>query len=74
MHKLRYIDVAAALGTVYLVAKLIRQRARRVESLPPGPPGHPIIGNLLEWPNGKEWETFTEWAKIYGVYINIIFS
>lgn len=36
--------------------------------LPPGPPGKPIMGNAGDMPNEQEWETFSKWAKIYGVF------
>jgi hypothetical protein len=26
----------------------------------------PIIGNMLDWPNQKEWETFGRWKEQYG--------
>ncbi|GJJ10961.1 hypothetical protein Clacol_005190 [Clathrus columnatus] len=32
----------------------------------PGPPGRPLIGNLLDLPKSKEWLTFNRWAKEYG--------
>lgn len=35
-------------------------------SLPPGPRGLPLIGNLLDMPSEKEWLTFAEWGKKYG--------
>jgi hypothetical protein len=38
--------------------------------LPPGPRGYPIIGNIIEWPLKKPWKTMTEWAKLYGEYLN----
>ncbi|KIJ25581.1 hypothetical protein M422DRAFT_193309 [Sphaerobolus stellatus SS14] len=42
--------------------------------LPPGPPGKPIIGNALDMPTIREWETYARWAKEYGeiVYVNIL--
>lgn len=43
------------------------------KALPPGPPGLPVIGNLLDWPTSMESETFTRWKEIYGnlVYANV---
>ncbi|KIJ32959.1 hypothetical protein M422DRAFT_183844, partial [Sphaerobolus stellatus SS14] len=42
--------------------------------LPPGPPGKPIIGNALDMPRIREWETYARWAKEYGeiVYVNVL--
>ncbi|EJU02639.1 cytochrome P450 [Dacryopinax primogenitus] len=34
--------------------------------LPPGPPGLPIVGNLLEIPTKQMFLKFDEWAKKYG--------
>ncbi|KAG2370134.1 cytochrome P450, partial [Suillus spraguei] len=33
---------------------------------PPGPPGWPLIGNILDMPHIKPWLIFTEWGKKYG--------
>ncbi|KIJ48711.1 hypothetical protein M422DRAFT_162333, partial [Sphaerobolus stellatus SS14] len=41
--------------------------------LPPGPKGRLIIGNALDMPMSKEWETYSKWAKEYGelVYLKV---
>ncbi|TFK65198.1 cytochrome P450 [Pluteus cervinus] len=41
------------------------RRPRQV-SFPPGPKPYPIIGNILELPLGKPWETYARWGRIYG--------
>ncbi|KAG1756031.1 cytochrome P450 [Suillus lakei] len=33
---------------------------------PPGPPGLPFVGNVLDIPQIKPWLTFTQWGKKYG--------
>ncbi|KAG1892829.1 cytochrome P450 [Suillus subluteus] len=33
---------------------------------PPGPPGLPLVGNVLDIPQVKPWLTFTKWGKKYG--------
>ncbi|KAL4888249.1 cytochrome P450 [Aspergillus ambiguus] len=38
---------------------------------PPGPPGKPIVGNLLEIPNKHSWLKFAEWAKEYGTIFQL---
>ena len=35
-------------------------------SLPPGPPGKPIIGNLLDLPTQQQWVGFSQLGKRYG--------
>ncbi|KIJ27802.1 hypothetical protein M422DRAFT_190567, partial [Sphaerobolus stellatus SS14] len=42
--------------------------------LPPGPKGKLIIGNVLDLPMSREWETYSKWAKQYGselVYLKV---
>ncbi|KAF8826442.1 hypothetical protein HHX47_DHR5000291 [Lentinula edodes] len=34
--------------------------------LPPGPKGLPLIGNILDMPTEKEWETFAQWGDAFG--------
>ena len=36
--------------------------------LPPGPPGHFLIGHALKVPVDYQWKTFADWAKRYGAY------
>ncbi|KAF5358663.1 hypothetical protein D9758_007688 [Tetrapyrgos nigripes] len=38
--------------------------------LPPGPPGLPIIGNLLDLPSSYDWKTYGEWADKYGPVVS----
>ncbi|KAF8524547.1 cytochrome P450 [Hysterangium stoloniferum] len=38
-------------------------------SLPPGPPGYPVVGNIFDIPEIHEWETCTTWAKEYGAIL-----
>jgi hypothetical protein len=54
------------LALFFFLVKRFVQRKPGDRKLPPGPSGYPIIGNLLDWPSSKEWETYTKWAEIYG--------
>ncbi|ESK97859.1 cytochrome p450 [Moniliophthora roreri MCA 2997] len=65
------LSIALIILCLALFARLIKSgaRGRRI----PGPPGLPLLGNLLQLGGGTNWVTFTEWKKEYGdiVYINI---
>ncbi|PKX94818.1 cytochrome P450 [Aspergillus novofumigatus IBT 16806] len=39
--------------------------------LPPGPPGLPVIGNLLQAPKEAPWKKYKEWSNKYGPIMSI---
>ncbi|TFK75549.1 cytochrome P450 [Pluteus cervinus] len=45
--------------------------ARSTGPKPPGPSAWPVIGNLLDMPKEKEWETFGEWARKWGDIVSV---
>ena len=55
--------VALCIVLVFAAGAFLRQKRR---SLPPGPRGYPLIGNLFDLPREKEWLTYAEWGKKYG--------
>ncbi|KAH7099912.1 cytochrome P450 [Auriculariales sp. MPI-PUGE-AT-0066] len=61
--------VAAVTG-LYLLGRWITSRRARSE-FPPGPRGLPVIGNLFDMPNAKEWLVYAEWAKKYGDIVGV---
>ncbi|KAF8513886.1 cytochrome P450 [Gautieria morchelliformis] len=65
-----YIALGGVIGAAFLL--LVTQRTRIPEGthLPPGPPGKAIIGNVYDMPKEHEWETYTDWAKKYGMVLS----
>ncbi|KAF4616051.1 hypothetical protein D9613_011353 [Agrocybe pediades] len=64
------VSIFSFLFLVYLVRWTL---AYKRNNRPPGPRPLPLLGNLLDMPRKKEWETFAKWAKQYGeiVYVTI---
>ncbi|KAH7099929.1 cytochrome P450 [Auriculariales sp. MPI-PUGE-AT-0066] len=67
-------DVVVGAVTAVIVVRLLGQwvaarRARR--AFPPGPPGMPLIGNVLDMPNVKEWLVYDGWAKKHGDIVGV---
>ena len=55
---------AASVSLVFFFIRLYNQRNRR--SFPPGPPGIPFIGNLLDMTKSQRWRGIDEWREKYG--------
>lgn len=65
---------AVALSTLacYLSSNSASAKAKRLGArLPPGPPKAVLVGNLFNFPNGRWYETFSEWAKEYGDVVHV---
>ena len=60
------LDAAAILVAVILLNRLFAKKP--AGSLPPGPKGLPLIGNMLDMPASHEWKTFAQWGEQYGAY------
>ncbi|KAG1874758.1 cytochrome P450 [Suillus subalutaceus] len=49
---------------VYLLMRVFKKK--NPAPYPPGPPGLPLVGNVLDIPQAKPWLTFAKWGKMYG--------
>jgi hypothetical protein len=58
---------------VLLLGYYIHKKLRSAK-FPPGPRRLPIIGNLLEAPEGSPWISFSKWIKEYGPLVSLDFG
>jgi len=61
------IDVSVLLSFLIAFRAIRRYRRRRGLPYPPGPPGWPVIGNVLDVPSTAPWLAHTEFSKKYGM-------
>lgn len=59
---------ALVIAFVYCLWVFRRIRASSTKRYPPGPPGHVLLGNLLQMPSEYAMIRFREWCKTYGMY------
>jgi hypothetical protein len=60
--------VAGSLALVLLGGlAVLKSDSKSQRVYPPGPPRHPIWGNLFNFPRVRWQETFTEWQKSWGM-------
>lgn len=57
-------SLAAVAAAVLCILYWVRSRNAR-SMFPPGPPGWPVIGNLLDMPKSFEWVKYKEWGDRY---------
>ncbi|KAF8578222.1 cytochrome P450 [Ramaria rubella] len=66
------LDLLVTCSTLLLLRYLYFSKTRMAgPPLPPGPKPLPIIGNLMDLPKDKAWETYGRWAKVYGDVIHV---
>ena len=58
------LDAVVAVVAVLFVDYVLKRKRRG--SLPPGPRGWPLIGNVLDMPKSHEWKTFAQWGEKWG--------
>ncbi|KAH8806765.1 cytochrome P450 [Flagelloscypha sp. PMI_526] len=68
------IESTLLLIPVAIAFFLWKQKKSTPGPYPPGPKGHWLLGNLLDFPRSHPWETFTEWKHQYGdlVFLTIL--
>ncbi|KAG1726695.1 cytochrome P450 [Suillus paluster] len=60
----------SAIICLFLVVHQVRRKSPYNISLPPGPKGFPVLGNLLDLDGSQPWVSFTQWASTRG---NVIY-
>ena len=58
------LDATLVAVGLYIIRQYLVSKKR--SSLPPGPKGLPLIGNVLDMPTSYEWLAIAEWTKQWG--------
>lgn len=83
MHLGRVPDMSFSKDIVFLILLIFitialwyhfeRKRCNpQLLPLPPGPPGLPLIGNVLDIPKDYEYLQYNEWRNVYGAHNLIV--
>jgi hypothetical protein len=66
--------LVGAASAAFVFGWLMHRNRRNGLVLPPGPKPLPLIGNLLDMPKEKVWETYCAWNERYGeiVYVQAL--
>ena len=72
MAQATIILIVATLALVtYLSLFRRKQKLPKGSRLPPGPPGKPLVGNLLDIPAKHSWLQFKKWSDQYGPVMSL---
>jgi hypothetical protein len=68
--------IIGGLSAAFVLVLLTRRNTHNGIPLPPGPRPLPLIGNLLDMPKEKDWETYRAWNELHGdiVYVEALGS
>ncbi|KAK1232038.1 hypothetical protein PQX77_004821, partial [Marasmius sp. AFHP31] len=63
-----FLNLSLIAVSAFLVIRQIDRARRRQASLPPGPKGLPILGNIRDIANRQDylWITYSQWAQRFG--------
>lgn len=62
-------DILTPVAIVLATFTITRCLSIRRRKYPPGPPGWPILGNMLDLPVNKHWLQYDSWTKQYGAVV-----
>ncbi|KIM28320.1 hypothetical protein M408DRAFT_23723 [Serendipita vermifera MAFF 305830] len=71
---LKLAGVTISIATIgYVLVQGLRKTTTKPNglSVPPGPPRHFLIGNLLQFPKDHFYKRFCEWKKAYGDIVSV---
>lgn len=66
---IRSLDILTIVTVAVITAAYnywARIRRMRGSKLPPGPPGLPLLGNILDFPKTEEWLAYKAMSREYG--------
>jgi hypothetical protein len=64
LSNVTWLDICLTGVGAYLLKQVFTKK--NSAPFPPGPPGWPLVGNILDMPHIKPWLVFAEWGKKYG--------
>ena len=60
------LAIALFFASVVFLIRFLYKRASQRHSLPPGPPGWPLVGNIMDIPTDYNWRGYAELGNKYG--------